>query len=280
MAYWIREATLTIGNSKYSLANMNFSFEIPFEDTDEPPVATLKVYNLSAQTRAGIVKGDNVILNAGYEGDVGCVLIGTVMGLTHKRSDVDWLSTFTVQPCADEILGKVINKTYARNSKASAIVRDLLNVFGIEVAKCELTLDKSYPRGRVCRGNLKQVLNEIVVSECKSRFIIRATGQLYITEADDGINNGVTLTKETGLLRADEETTSIPLETDLNSTETEEDREEETIARSCLLNYKVATAEVIKIESDDINGKFVVVSGKHTGSRTGDWKTSMELLPY
>lgn len=52
-------------------------------------------------------------------------------------------------------------------------MKDLLNIFGVEVSKCELTTDVSYPRGRVCRGNLKQVLTEIVVNECKSRFIIR-----------------------------------------------------------------------------------------------------------
>ena len=280
MAFWIRAATLTIGKNKYSLDRLNFSFDIPFEDSDEPPVATIKVTNLSANTRANIKKNDPVILNAGYEGDVGCILIGKVVGLKHKQSNVDWVSTLTVQPCADEILNRLINKTYAENTKASAIVRDLLNIFGVEVARCELSIDTVYPRGRVCRGNLKQVLTEIVVNECKSRFIIRTTGQIYITKADDGINNGVMLSKSTGLLRADEEKVQIPLETDLNSQTTGEDREDDTISRSCLLNYRIGTAEVIRVQSADLNGRFLVVKGEHSGGRTGDWKTSMELKPY
>ena len=53
---------------------------------------------------------------------------------------------------------------------------------------------RELPAWPVCRGNLKQVLTEIVVNECKSRFIIRTTGQIYITKADDGIDNGLTLT--------------------------------------------------------------------------------------
>lgn len=280
MAFWIRAANLTIGKNKYSLEKLTFKFDIPFEDTDEPPVATITVTNLSEKTRASIKKNDPIILNAGYEGDVGCILIGKVVGLKHKQSNVDWTSTITVQPCADEILGSLINKTYAENMKASAIVRDLLNIFGVEVARCELTDDKTYPRGRVCRGNLKQVLTEIVVNECKSRFIIRTTGQIYITKADDGINNGVTLTTATGLLRSDEEKIAIPVETDLNSQKTGEDRDEDTISRSCLLNYRIATAEVVKIQSSDLNGKFIVVKGKHSGGKTGDWKTSMEVRPY
>ena len=202
MAFWIRAATLVIGSKKYTLGDMNFSFEVPFEDSDEPPVATVKVMNLSENTRAGIKKDDPVILNAGYEGDVGCILVGKVAGLKHKWSNVDWTTTITVQPCADEILGKMINKTYKENTTALVIVQDLLNIFGVEVGKCELSINMSYPRGRVCRGNLKQVLTDIVVSECKSRFIIRTTGQVYITKADDGINNGLTLTTATGLLRS------------------------------------------------------------------------------
>ena len=277
MAFWIRAATLVIGNKKYTLGNMNFSFEVPFEDSDEPPVATVKVMNLSENTRAGIKKDDPVILNAGYEGDVGCILVGKVAGLKHKWSNVDWTTTITVQPCADEILGKMINKTYKENTTALVIVQDLLNIFGVEIGKCELSVNTSYPRGRVCRGNLKQVLTDIVVSECKSRFIIRTTGQVYITKADDGINNGLTLTTATGLLRADEEKVAIAVETQSNSQKTGEARDD---SRSCLLNYGVATAEVVKIQSSDLNGRFLVSKGKHVGGRTGDWKTSMELKPF
>ena len=272
MSFWIRDATLVLGSNKYTLDGLNFSFEVPFEDSDEPPVATVKVMNLSENTRNGIKKNDPVILNAGYRGDVGCILVGKVAGLKHKQANVDWTTTITVQPCADEVLNKLINKTYTENISAMAIVKDLLNIFGVEVGKCELSINKTYPRGRVCRGNLKQVLTEIVVSECKSRFIIRTTGQVYITKADDGINNGLTLSPTSGLLRSDEEKVAIPIETKSNSQKTGESRDDDDhVSRSCLLNYGVATAEVVKIQSADLSGRFLVSKGKHTGGRTGDW---------
>ena len=280
MAYWIRDATLTIGNNKYTLGNLNFTFEVPFEDSDEPPVATIKVMNLSHSTRAGIKKDDPVILNAGYEGDVSCILIGKVVGLKHNQSNVDWTSTLTVQPCADEILNGLINKTYTENITAKAMVRDLLNIFGVEVGKFELSLDKTYPRGKVCRGNLKQILTEIVVSDCKSRLVVRPTGQIYITKIEDGINNGLLLTPQTGLLRSNEDKIVIPIETEKNTQKTGEERKEDYISRSCLLHYGIAPAEVVKFQSADLNGKLIVAKGKHTGSLTGDWKTSMELRQF
>lgn len=51
MAFWIRDATLTIGNKQYSLGGLNFTFEIPFEDSDEPPVATNKGHEPLPQPR-------------------------------------------------------------------------------------------------------------------------------------------------------------------------------------------------------------------------------------
>lgn len=154
-----------------------------------------------------------------------------------------------------------------------------MNIFGVEVAMCELSEDKVYPRGRVCRGKMKQVLTEIIVNECKSRFVIRATGQIYITAANRIINNGVVLTSATGLLRSDEEKVTIPLETKKNSQKTGKDREDNWIARSCILNYRIAAAEQITVQSKDLNGKFIVKEGKHSGSRTGKWETSMKLEP-
>ncbi len=281
MAFWIRDATLVIGGNKYTLDGLHFSFDIPFDDSDEPPVATVKVMNLSESTRAGMKKNDPVILNAGYRGDVGCILVGNLAGLKHKQDNVDWTSTLTVQPCAEEILGKMINKTYKEDTTAMVIVKDLLNIFGVEVGKCELSNNISYPRGRVCRGILKQILTEIVVSECKSRLIIRPTGQVYITKSDDGINNGIVLSTANGLLRADEEKVAIAVETKSNSQKTGEDRDDDDhVSRSCLLNYGISTAEVVRVQSNDLNGQFIVSKGRHTGSWNGDWKTSMELKPW
>ena len=46
------------------------------------------------------------------------------------------------------------------------------------------------------------------------------------------------------------------------------------------LAVRISTAEVVKIQSADLNGRFLVVKGKHKGGRTGDWKTTMELKPF
>lgn len=277
MAFWVRAATLTIGNRTYDLDKLHFSFEVPFEASEELPVATITVTNLSENTRANIKKNQQVILNAGYEGDIGCILIGKVVGLKHKHNNTDWATTLTVQPCADKVLGKHINKTYKKGMKAKALVKDLLNIYGIEVKKFELQKNVTYSRGRVCKGKLIKVLEEIVVDECKSRLVTLTTGQIIITKANDGLKSAVKLTEYSGLLRADKEKVMFALQKKQDGEKKDED---DYISRSCLLNYGISAAVIIKIQSDDLNGKFIVEKGVHKGSLTGDWKTEMELKPY
>lgn len=277
MAFWIREATLQIGANKYTLEELTFSFEIPFEDSEELTTATITATNLSENTRNNIKKGDAVIVNAGYDGDVGCLFVGQIAGLSHKYSTPDWTTKITATVALEEWLTSQVNKTYKQSIDAEAMLTDLLNIFGLEVGAFELTTNKTYPRGRVCRGKLKDVLKEIVVSDCKSRLLIRPTGQLIINKTDSGVNMGYLLSPETGLLRSTDENEVIPIETDLTTQTATADKEENTKTRSSLLNYHIGPADVVKLQSCDLNGDFMVVRGRHIGSKTGDWKTEMEL---
>jgi CYTH domain-containing protein len=279
VSFWIREATLQIGANKYSLDSLNFSFEIPFEDSEELTTATITATNLSENTRNNIRKGHAVIVNAGYENDIGCILVGKVAGLSHKKDSTDWTTKITATVATNEWLDAQVYKTYKQGIRAKDMVSDLLNIFGLEVGNTELLDNKEYPRGRVCRGKIKDVLQDIVVSDCKSRMLIRPTGQIVINKPGTGVNNGYLLSQETGLLKSTDEYEVIPIETDLNTQVPFEEKEEELKTRASLLNYHIGPADIVMVKSLSLNGRFMVVRGRHTGSRSGDWKTEMELKP-
>lgn len=279
MANWIRDATLQIGGRKYTLDNLNFTFEIPFEDSDELTTATITATNLSPDTRNSIQKGHAIIINAGYEGDIGCLFVGKVASLSHKKDTTDWTTKIMATVALDEWLSAQVNKTYKQGITAKAMLTDLFNIFGLEVGAFELAENKSYPRGRVCRGKLKDVLKEIIVSDCKSRMLIRPTGQLIVSKPDSGVNKGYLLSPGTGLLLASDENEVIPIETDLTTKTSSSEKEEKLKTRASLLNYHIGPADLIKIQSQSLNGRFMVVRGRHIGSRSGDWKTEMEVRP-
>ena len=132
----------------------------------------------------------------------------------------------------------------------------------------------------MCKGKIKDVLTEIVCNDCKSRMIIRV-GQLIINNPADGIKMGYVLTPASGLLLSSSEVEETVIATPLNSqsSKTEKDEEGATKTRECLLNYHLGPGDQIIIKSEALNGKFVIVKGKHAGSPTGAWKTTIEVKP-
>lgn len=277
MNFWKRAASLQLGPKRYDLSSLFFTFDVPFQDSEELGTATVAAYNLSQSTRASIKKGMVVILNAGYEGDVGTIFVGKVSRASSKKQATDWITTIEAVEALDKWLSKEVNKTYVAGIKASAVLNDLLTMFGLEVGQMELVEDKVYPRGKVCKGKVKDAISEIVTLDCKSRFLIR-NGIITISDPTKGLNMGFHLSQSTGLLRSTEETEDT--ETTTNQTTIDNGEEQEpTYRRRCLLNYHLGPADIVKITSNSLKGNYLIKGGKHSGSPSGDWITEIEVKP-
>jgi len=273
MELWMRSATLQIGPRRYSLDALDFSFEVPFTDSEELTQAKIEIRNLSESTRSAISKGDKVIINAGYEDDVGAIFVGQAGEPAHKEDKVDWITTIIATSALDEWLTSEVNKTYNKNIKAGAIVPDLLNLFGVEVGQMQLVNDVTYPRGKVCKGKLKDILTEITTSDCKSRFLIK-NGQVVINDPNNGDNRGYILSAATGLLKVDDEAVTTQPTTPQTTKDTEDQKEDKSnvIKLEALMNYHIGPGDVVTVKSKKRNGRFLVKQGVYKGSRTGDWK--------
>ena len=280
MSFWMREASLQIGSKKYSMDNLYFEFEVPFEDSDTIQTAKFKAYNLSESTRKGIKRGDVIILNAGYEGDVGAIFVGQVSACSHKHQNTEWITEISATAAMDQWLNSKVSKTYAKGSTAKEIVSDLLNIFGVEIGDFSLATNKVYDRGLVCNGKVKDELKRIVVNDCKSRFLIR-NGSVFINDPTKGIANGLVLTPQSGLLLSGNEVeeTVIAVGSDSQKSSATKSEEGNYVTRECLLNYHIGPAEQVVIQSQSLNGRFIVAKGKHTGTPKGNWKTTIEMKP-
>ena len=281
MELWQRTASLQVGAKKYRMEDFQFEFEVPFEDSETLQEAAFRIYNLNENSRMEIRRGHAVILNAGYENDLGVIFIGQVSACSHQHNGTDWLTNITAVAAMDEWLNRKVNKTYMQNMTAKDIIPDLLNIFGLEVGEFELAVNKNYPRGRVCQGKVKDVLIDIAVNECRSRFLIK-DNSIIINNQAKGTVTGYVLTPESGLLLSGGETeeTVIAVGIDSRKDAGEKEGEGSYITRECLLNYRIKPADQIKIQSRTLNGNFHVIRGRHTGSPAGAWKTVMELQPY
>lgn len=278
MAFFLRSAMIQVGTSKYNMDDgFYFDFEVPFYDSDQLATATITINNMSPVARAAIGKNQVVILNAGYQDDIGVLFVGQVATFSHKQNGVEWQTKITATAALGQWLNSQVNKSYVEGSKAEDIIRDLLNMFGLEVGVFQLVENTVYPRGRVCAGKLKDVLTEIVVNECRSRFLIRMN-QVIINNPSDGVTTGYLLTPETGLLMySDDSDTKDTATSNIGKTAEQKAAEEKTWKRKCLLNYRMGAGDLIQIQSKGLEGKFQIISGKHKGSQTGTWTTEIEV---
>ena len=281
MSFWMRSGTLQIGPHKYSLDELAYEFMVPFEDSEQLMTAKVKIYNLSQSTRSGIQKNHPVIINAGYEGDIGVLFVGKVSSCKSTHQGLEWITEIGATEAMDEWLSKKVNKTYAPGTDAETIINDQLNIFGIEVTRMEMAINKVYPRGRVCAGPVRDVLKSIIMSDCKSVFMVRH-GQVIIHDPSSGTKLGVLLTPKTGLLltnNQNQDKTEIVAAQDTQKTREQRSEGGKYFTRECLLNYRIAPGDEVRIQDSTLNGDFVVKKGDHTGSRRGDWKTKIEVIP-
>lgn len=277
MIFWNRMATLQIGPKKHKLDELSFAFKVKFEDSSQLCTAEVKVYNLSKNTHNNINEGDAVIINAGYEDDMGVLFVGKVNTCSSERKNQEWITSILATVAIDEWLSKTVNKTYKKNISAKDMLDDLLNLFGLEIGAQELAENKIYPGGKICKGKLKDVLYEIVEKDCKSRLLIRS-GQLFIMDPAKSINYGYLLTPATGLLYEDKKQNSRQITTHTNQNSSKEAMREDgnTISKKSLLNYHLGPADEVMIIDSETKGRYKIIRGEHSGSQSGEYVTRFE----
>lgn len=280
MLYWKRAASLVLGGQKYDFDDFNFSFKAIQEDRPTIGQCEVSIYNLAENTRNAIKKGDPCILNAGYEDNIGSVFVGQIMEIKNEKKDLDWVTKISAIDAMSEWMGAWINKTYRGPISASDVLTDVLGVFGLEVHTKELVKDVVYPRQKLCQGKIKDVIREIAVVDCKSRFIVK-NGQIVINDPRDGVNQGYLLSAETGMLYAKTKEALQSVDNDnrpdIQSQEEKEETAPETEITS-LLNHNIGCADTIQVESEAMNGEFTVVTVTHEGETKGNkWQSTYKV---
>lgn len=269
--FWIRDIDVLAGGKKFQSLGENaleIDFDISFNDKEEPDVSEVTIYNLSEDSINEIKKQGYCIVNAGYRemGNKACVVSGDIEDVTTDWEGLDKVTKIKVSDGGKEWRKAKLNKTYAEGTKASLIMQDLCGVLGYEVVEISPKEDITYKLGKTIKGYCSDSLKRLV-KDTKSKMYINKK-RITIRDEKKGNDIGFLLNTESGLVgnpslnKDDSED-----KTDLRESEKEKKKnkeEKKTWKVTCLLNAKIETDSIIKIESKTCNGQFRVVSGKHT----------------
>jgi hypothetical protein len=252
MTQFLRKTEMFIGGFKIP-GELTVEFDIPFTDDNEINVTKLMIYNLSNNTNNLFKYGDKVVVNSGYKDDIGSIFIGN---LQHKKieSDIDQKTSLTCADILDFKLGKKVNKSYAKNTKADAILKDLIKLTGLSIAIMSLPKKKVYEEGLTISDDLLKAIND-VARDCEAKTHI-TKGRIYIRKEEDILEMYESIQGSSAfLINSDSGMIGSPTPI--------EDQGKQGWKVVSLLDYRINTDSVIKLESKTANGIFRVKNGRH-----------------
>lgn len=256
---------------------LTIKFSVPFGDNEKVDTIDIQVYNLKDETINAIATNQVAILSAGYIDDNGVIFSGSLKKKETKWEGLDKVTTFKCIDCTLDYTQGVIKRTYARNTPASLILRELARDAGLAIGDIDLPVDFIYRSGKTLNGKIKFLVSEIA-KDCKAKLHINK-GRLFCRDSKKGDSLGLDISKETGLIDEPEE---VEEETkDEKGSNLKNDKKKiKGYKIKMLLNHRITTDVIIKLTSRNVSGVFRVSKGEHKGDTSGtDYYTECEVVP-
>lgn len=269
--FWIRDIEVLAGGKKFESLGENgltIDFDINFSDGKEPDVSEVTIYNLSDDSINQIKKDGYCLVNAGYKslGNKGNILSGDIEEVTTIWQGLDKLTKIKVTDGGKKWRKSKISKTYKENTKASLIMRDVVNVMGYEIVEIKPKKDKVYKLGKTINGFCSDIL-KMLVKDTESKMFVNKN-RITIRDQEKGFETGFVLSPDSGLIGSPslnrDDTGDKASDVSTDNAKKANQKEKKTWEVTCLLNPKIETDSIIMIKSKNLSGKFRVIKGKHT----------------
>lgn len=249
------EAKIMCGAATIKSSELDLEFTVKFDDDMEANEAEIIIYNLSQTTLAEFKKDREISIEAGYKGDTGVIFNGYITKVRTKKENADRITTVK---CFDDIKDHTITEiTYSAGTKASKILRDLLEKTGTPIEVFQMRRDHTYENEVKVDGDLMQNIKKY--SEvCGVSTYVR-NGRIISRHIKVGDNIYFTLSEETGLIGSPEE---------FEEEQTAEDYKEviNGYECECLLQHRFSAGGIVSLKSLFANGEFRICSGEHSFS--------------
>lgn len=250
---WGSTATIKSGGVTLKSSELDFEFDVPFDDNLESNEGEIIVYNLSDNTIKQLKAKQSLSVEAGYEGDTGVLFNGYITKVSTNRENADKVTTIKI---VDDIGEKEsVNLSFGSGRTASYILKVLLNKTGLPIAKFSVERDHTYDNDVTVDEPLETAIkkySEVCGVSTFTRGGAIYCGRLESMTPDYGFN----VSEETGMIGS-----PSPFE----ETVTAEDYEDilEGFEIEMLLQHKAAAGAVVFLKSEQYKGTYYIKSGSH-----------------
>ena len=259
-------ASIKSGNVTLSSEVLDFDFVVPFDDDMEPNEAEIDVYNLSDNTIKQLKKGAVISIEAGYRGDTGVIFNGFISRIGTKHDGPDKITT--IRALDDYKEHTLESITFAAGTKASAILRTLINKTGIPVAVFKVRRDHTYADAETADGDLMENIKKY--ADVCGISVYTSKGKIYARYIKEGDNLNFNVSTDTGMIG-----TPAPFEREVKAADfvdTVNGYDSEMI-----LQHRMYAGAIINLNSRDASGTYRVCSGVH---RFSTYVATTEIRMY
>ena len=240
---------------KFEDGDLDLEFNVPFNDDLEVDEAEIVIYNLTDSTIGHIKYNHGVTITAGYGNDLGIIFKGRVSKVKTSWNGLDKVTTVYALDSDDLEEKDIAEIAFSENTKASTILKSLLDKTNLPVAAFNPQNDHVYEDSVTVSGGLLENIKKYS-DECEvSTFINK--GKIYSQPINKGNTVGFTLTEDTGLIgspTAGVEETNIESGTKVTN----------YLEVEMLLQHRVTTGVQIKVASRQHNITGRVIEGEHS----------------
>lgn len=245
-------AIIKCGDVKIRSDELDVEFTVPFDDDMEANEAEIIIYNLSKTTLSKLKNNSTITIEAGYKGDTGVIFKGYI---DKKTTSYDGVDKKTTLKCLDRVKTRSLKDIpFKKGTKASAILKDLINRTGTPVAVFKVRRDHTYKDEVKVDGDLLENIKKY--AEVCGISVYVNKGKIYARHLKVGDNINFTVQTDTGMIGSPE-----PFEEE----QTAEDFKEivKGYKISMLLQHRITTAAIVNVTSRVTKGKYRVRNGKH-----------------
>lgn len=251
------------------------------DDDDKPATFEITIKGLSQTTASKIRLKDNVVLNAGFDSDIGEIAKGFVIDKVYNKNELKIICSEL-----DIKFNDIVSVSYEPGTLASQIITDLARKINFFVKQLDLEVDVIYENGESITGHGLKEIQDIVL-DCESKINIKNNllyiysdvsikGNKYVLDFNSGLLEQPKLneelrekieikptkkekeTKET-TKKSTKKTTKKSKEAKEEKKDTEEKNKFDYEVVGLLIHY-LKKGDIIQVESDTFNGDLKIIS--------------------
>lgn len=249
-----RVAIIKSGGVTLNSEELDFEFEVPFDDNVEANEAEIIVYNLSQTSIQALKWNNKITIEAGYKDDTGLIFEGRISKVQTKFEGVDKKTTIYALDDVDLTEREIAEITYSAGVRASYILKDLISRINLPLAVFNINRDWDYDNEVNVSGGLMENIKRYAEVCGISVYINK--GKMYARHITEGDNINFLVSQDTGLIESPEEFEEEMTAEDYTNTI-------KGYKFKMILQHRMTTAAVIKLTSRNVSGWFRVRSGKH-----------------